>query len=130
MRETFTKAERLYHKKLIQQLYAGGSRFSIPPFRIRWLLVAPENPAPARLLISVPRAALPGAVNRNLIKRRIREAYRRHKSHLYTALKASPYQLLIGITYSSQTLIPTPGIQEKIIVILHRLTKEVEKAAG
>ncbi|MFH1160430.1 MAG: ribonuclease P protein component [bacterium] len=129
MLETFTKEERLCLKKLISRLFKEGSSSVVPPFRYRWLFVLLENPYPAQLLISVPRTSFSRAVDRNLLKRRIREAYRKQKTVLYDSLNASRRQMIVAITYTGHEILPFPEIQEKIIVILQRLTKEVEKAA-
>ena len=88
-RQTFSKKERLCAKKDITLLLSKGRYFSVDGiFRVCLLERKSEsdsaeqaaNPtAPARLLISVPKRHFKRAVRRNLLKRRIREAYRRNK---------------------------------------------------
>jgi len=130
MSETFAKSEKLCHKKLINRLFREGSSCNVAPFRCRWLFVPADNPCPAKLLITVPRHNFPKAVDRNLLKRRIREAYRRQKKELYECLNTSPRQLIVAMSYTGKGLLPFQAIQEKIIVILQRLKKEIEQTAG
>ena len=77
MAQTFTKAERLCAKNDIDGLLKEGRYFSVGEvFRV---CAKPRSEGPSRLLISVPKRNFKRAVMRNLLKRRIREAYRRHK---------------------------------------------------
>ena len=85
-RQTFSKKERLCAKKDISLLLNKGRYFSVDNiFRVCLLERKNENgqaeltTSPARLLISVPKRHFKRAVQRNLLKRRIREAYRRNK---------------------------------------------------
>ena len=82
-RQTFSKKERLCAKKDISLLLNKGRYFSVDNiFRVCLLERKVENgqaEQTARLLISVPKRHFKRAVQRNLLKRRIREAYRRNK---------------------------------------------------
>jgi len=130
MRQTFTKDERLHKKILIEKLFQEGRSFSISPFRITWLSMPMEVKVPVQVLISIPRNSHPKAVNRNLLKRRIREAFRKNKQPFYEFLEGSQKQLLLGILYSAKEILPYSLIQEKIILLLQRLKEENEKYTG
>lgn len=81
MKKLFKKEERLCNKRLINALYEGGSSFILYPFRV---VFSPTNElvVPVQVLISVPKRRFKRAVDRNLLKRRIREAYRLQKNDL------------------------------------------------
>lgn len=116
----FTKEERLSSKKLIEELFERGSSFSLHPFRVLYL----ANPEPAaathQVLISVPRKNFKKAVQRNLIKRRIRETYRLNKSVLTIGGRVTiPY--LLAYIYISKEVLPSEEISKKLKSSLERL---------
>lgn len=78
--QTLSKAERLCGKSAVEALFGHGKGGMRGCLRYRYTLRADENPS--RILVSVPKRCFKRAVKRNLLKRRIREAYRRQKSLL------------------------------------------------
>jgi len=128
MQNTFAKEERLCQDKLIEQLFREGEKISVPSLRLRWLVVSMKNPYPAQVLLSVPKNIFPKASDRNLLKRRMKESYRKNKQILYESLDQSDHQMIIAFTYSTDRILPMNEIQEKIILLLQRLKHENEKA--
>ena len=130
MKQTFTKDERLCKKILITKLFREGHTFYIHPFRV--IFIESEIPVyfPAQVLISVPKQHMRKAVQRNKIKRRIREAYRINKGILYEALSERQQQMAFCITYTSKEILPSILIREKIILLLQRLRKEHAQITG
>ncbi len=129
MSETFSKKERLIQKKLINLLFKEGSTTTVPSMRARWLFQELNSPYPVQVLFSVPKMIMPEAAGRNLLKRRMREVYRKHKFILYDSLKSTGKEMILVITYSSSEILSTKEIQEKIILILQRLKRDNEKAS-
>lgn len=121
---TFKKEERLCSKRLLTKLFHNGSSFILHPFRVTWMNEALT--VPAQLVISIPKRKFKRAVDRNLLKRRIREAYRLHKSQsLYPFLSQAP--ILLGITYIGKEITPYSHLEKKLVAIFGKLNKLNQK---
>ena len=120
IRYTFKKNERLYLKKQITRLMKEGEHLRVFPFFVRYLAV--ENiDAPAKLLISVPKKKFKRAVDRNRIKRLIREAYRLNKHQLYECLKKSNVNILLSISYFDVEMPDYKLVEAKVKEIILKL---------
>lgn len=123
-KHTLSKAERLNSLILIEKLFSGGSR-SLPAFPLRIVYMPIENdrlPC-VSVLISVPKKRFKRAVKRNLVKRQIREAYRKNKSLLTDPLKACGKQAVIAFIWLDNNIYPTAEVEEKVKKLL-QLTAE------
>jgi ribonuclease P protein component len=116
---SFKKAERLSRKKLIQELFDKGSSFYLHPFKVFFL--KSDGCELNQILISVPKINFKRAVDRNTLKRRVREGYRLNKSVLMSDKK-----FLIAYIYSAKEILPSAVIHQKIISSLKKITKENE----
>ena len=115
------KPERLNKKKIIEKMFAGGSRsFSIFPLRVVWLPVE-ELDVQASILISVSKRRFKRAVKRNRIKRQIREAYRLNKQILLAPLTEKNRRLAIAFIYLADELMNSALVEEKIKAALTRI---------
>ena len=92
---TFKKEERLCSKKSLDLLFKNGSSFLLYPFRITYLFIDEVHQYPAQVVINVAKKRYKRAVDRNLIKRRTREAYRLQKELLLYAHLANHTTLLL-----------------------------------
>lgn len=126
---TFTKEERLCNKKLIDQLYHNGSSFLCYPFRVSWLDNPEPQPYPAQILFSVPKKRYKHAVDRNLVKRLMREAYRLHKQqHLYDILQQADKKIIVSVGYVGKEIEPYLFIEKKMLRMLAQLSGELTAA--
>ncbi len=98
-RETFTKQERLCSTKLIKDIFENGNVFHTSQFRVSWIRCSSAMTSPAQVAVSVPKKTFRLAVTRNLIKRRIREAYRKNKKVLYDCLEAGNTSIAFVLFY-------------------------------
>ena len=94
---TLDKNERLCSETQIRKLFAEGRGFFSYP--LRTVFIMRDDDSPARFLVSVPKKRFKHAVDRNNIKRKIREAYRKNKlplpcdmAFIYIAEKNEPYR--------------------------------------
>jgi ribonuclease P protein component len=124
---SFRKDEILRKKKLIDRLFAEGSTFYIYPFKIFWLTIPLETSNPAQILITVGKRSFKHAVDRNRVKRQIREAYRLHKHELYEGLVKDQCQCILGLIYTTNIHLPSHELEVKIKTVLKRLYSELHK---
>lgn len=121
-KQTFKKSERLSGKKDIEELFKHGSYFYLSPLKI---VSHPNTHAQThQVLFAVPKKNFKHAVDRNLLKRRMREAYRLHKHILIT----EPKVLSIAYIYTSKQVENYQTIAEKVKESLNRLNSYVEKS--
>jgi len=125
---TFTKEERLCNKKLIDELFHNGSSFLCYPFKVSWLIVDEPLLFPAQVLFSVSKKRFKRAVDRNLIKRRIREAYRIYKQqYLYAGLQDGEKKIIFSVGFIGKEISSYELIDKKMLKLLNELSGEVGK---
>lgn len=103
-KNTFNSSEKLKSAKLIEQLFNKGKSVSNNGFTLVYLATDIASLYPARAGFSVPKKDVKRAVDRNRIKRLMREVYRKHKYLLYEKLVAAQKQLAIMWMYKGKEL--------------------------
>jgi ribonuclease P protein component len=117
----FPKEEHLCRKKLIEELFGKqSSSFGVYPLRIVWIKSEAPTTAPPQVLISVSKRTFKRAVDRNRIKRLIREAYRLNKYRLIEQPNGHSIALL-GIIFTGKEKSPLTLVEKKLISAFHRL---------
>ena len=127
MKQCLNKGELLSAKKEIEDLFSHGRSFVIHPFKVIWKMGYVSAPHSAQVLFSVPKKKMSRAVQRNLLKRRMREAYRLHKEAFLEGLKKKGTQMVLAFVYIENETVEFSHIEKKIILSLNRLVKEHEK---
>jgi ribonuclease P protein component len=110
--QTFDKSERLCSRSIITELFEEGNIFYNSVFKVVWSASPKTLPFPAQVAFSVSKRNFRHAVSRNLIKRRMRETYRKNKHLLYTHLDSLNTQLVFVIIMKSNE-IPDYSTTEK-----------------
>lgn len=121
----FPKNQKLCNDKSIEILFENGKSLSEKPFRIIYNIDNNNEDVFLKALIVVPKKRVRLASDRNVIKRRVKEAYRLQKSELEKYLKSKNHQLNLAIIYQKHEILDYKLIEEKIKLLLSRLKEEL-----
>jgi len=126
VRFTLSKPERLSSLKAIEKLFEGGQSLTKFPVRLVWLEISePETMFfPVQVMFSASKRKFSKAVDRNRIKRLMREGYRLNKPDLYDALPSGKYYHL-ALIYSGTEILDQATIQKSISDALKRWLKSL-----
>ena len=119
---TLRKRERMVSRKLIETLFGGGS-LSMAAFPLRVVFMKKgrtEYDSPVEILISVPKKRFKHAVDRNRVKRQIRESYRKHKTVVTDSVPEGK-QLLIAFIWLSDRHFGSDEIEKRIVSLLRKM---------
>ena len=122
---TFKKRERMTSNLLMEALFENGCSQSVSAFPLRAVyqtIGRQSNHGAAQILISVPKKRFKHAVDRNRVKRQIREAYRRHKQMLWEKM-AEDQEMLVGFIWLSDRHYPSKEIEHRVVKILQSIAK-------
>lgn len=124
MNFTLGKEERLKSRKLIERLYQEGQSVKAFPLRMVYLQTEHTSNFPAQMGVSVPKRKFKHAVDRNRIKRLLRESYRLQKDIVYSAVD-KPYVYMIS--YLAKDEWSYADIEQKMKKLLTNFVNEVTK---
>ena len=127
----FYKEERLCSRKYLDLLFKNGSSFLLYPFRVSYRFVDQTAAFPVQVVINVPKKRYKHAVDRNLLKRRIREAYRLQKQDgLYELLPENNELLLLSLQFVGKQKYEFSFIEKKLSAVLKKLLSNVKNDQG
>lgn len=127
---TFKKEERLCRKSYLDALFTSGSSFFVFPFAIHLLEITDGSlPFPAQVVFSVPKRRFKKATDRNLVRRRLKEAYRLNKAKFYEELIHSNKQVVFLVSYSAKEIRDYAFLEKQLVYALHRLLDAVNPTA-
>ena len=121
---SFPKSERLNSKIKIDKLFGNGNSFVLEDFKV-YFSVSEQKVPSVSILISAPKKLEPKAIERNKIKRLIREAYRLNKTILTTKLVDRKVEVNIAFILLKSDFADYKSVEQKIKLILLRLTEEI-----
>lgn len=117
---TLGKNERLKSRKAIDQLFNGGKSFSMPPFRV-YYMISEDASSLLQFGAGVSSKNFKKAVDRNRIKRVTREAWRLQKNELAELLREQNKKLNVFFIYTMKDLPVYKTVYEKTGKIITKL---------
>lgn len=140
-RFTLRKSDRLHHRTLVKGLFDHGKSMYEYPLRLTWRVLTdedlssefrhgvPEGIGRTQVLITVPKRMRRRAVDRVLMRRRIREAYRLSRRQLVGVMEAHPElrTLQMAFIYLRNENVDYDEIRRKMQKLLRRLAAVIEK---
>ena len=124
-RFTFRKSERLSSKIQVDRLFGGGSKSMVAfPLRIVYRLEDAERQN-VSVLISVSKKHFHHAVDRNRVKRQIREAYRLNKQMLWDSFQGTPKALFLALIWLDDKLYTSEEVDKRVINLLKRVSEKL-----
>ncbi|MGO1245186.1 MAG: ribonuclease P protein component [Sphingobacterium sp.] len=130
MKHTFKKEERLCSKRLIDRLFHDGSSFVVYPYRVVFKSFDPlAKEVPLQSILSVSKRRFKRAVDRNFIKRRMREAFRLQKYVLVEFLEEHSLHLLLALQYigKGSDMPASTDLHLRMLTVIERLKDESSK---
>lgn len=124
-RFTLSKEERICSKKLINELFSGNGR-SMTAFPLRVVFmkrtIVDEQPR-AAMLVSVPKRYFKHAVDRNRVKRQVREAFRRNKSIITQNLTDDHEAVAMAFVWLTDEKFPSSEVENRMVRLLTRISE-------
>jgi len=124
---TFNKKEKLKSRKLTEQLFASGKSFLVFPVKVMYLHVTELMDFPVKIGVSVSSKKYKKAVDRNRIKRVLRENYRLNKHPLIQAAKDNNQQIVAFFLYIDKALPDKTILQRKMPQIVDKLITAINE---
>jgi ribonuclease P protein component len=134
-----TKSERLTSQLVIDKLFAGGNAsMAAFPLRIVYMQMEKEKQSgdaehdeslkhpPVSILVSVPKKRFRHAVDRNRMKRLVREAYRLNKHILWETLEGKDFHLALAFVCITDTLPTFRTVNKSVAKALIRVAERLE----
>lgn len=118
---SYNKTERLKSRKVLNQLFAEGKSFSVFPIKVFYLSMQKEGLQMIKAGVGVSARNFKKAVDRNRIKRLLRECYRLNKLSLQSNLSTHHKPMAVFFLYLGKELPEYVLLNEKMKTVLNKL---------
>ncbi|MCL2510764.1 MAG: ribonuclease P protein component [Bacteroidales bacterium] len=122
MRQTFKKHERLHGKTTIDRLFLQGKSFFSHPFIVYYQTVPQTGTSPVcAVVFSVGKKKFPHATQRNQLKRKMREAFRKNKHQLYPFATSQQCNLHLAFIYVKTEMLRYATLEKKMLTTFEHI---------
>ena len=126
MRNTFRKEEKLKKKNLITELFTSGKSMSVFPLKLVYLEMDHDSDYKIKAGVSVSKRNFKNAVDRNSIKRLMRETYRKNKYLIYDSEDTKKH--IFMFIYQGKKEESYQVIEERMVKLIDRfIAKDLKK---
>jgi ribonuclease P protein component len=122
---SYNKFEKLKSRKQIELLFAKGKSISAFPVKVFYLPVDHTPMHPVQVGVGVSARNFKKAVDRNTIKRRMREAYRLHKLPLHEHLVAQQKSVAVFILWIDKQMPASAVLQDLMPAVIEKIIKQL-----
>ncbi|SFT85572.1 ribonuclease P protein component [Lishizhenia tianjinensis] len=126
MNQGFGKEYKLCSRKIIDALFNEGEGIKSYPFMIRYQITSLPKEIPFQIVITAPKRNFKRAVDRNRIKRLMREVFRKNRHQLEERLQKSNQQLALFIMYTGREMPDYSLIELKLQKALLKLNEALQ----
>ena len=125
MAHTFPKSERLSSRLVIDEIFSTGKELRKFPFLAKYIYTKEKKADATQIVVSVPKRRAKRAVDRNRLRRQIKEAYRLNKDELQLYFQNNKCSIVIFLIYTGKEKEVYTLLEEKLKVILKELIHTV-----
>lgn len=122
-RFTFSKQEKLTGETVVTELFQKGASYISYPVRVVWFATIEDKNPGIKVLMSVPKKKLKHAVDRNRVKRLLREAYRLHKHELTEMVSIHGLKVEMAFVWIPSEVLDFEKVERKVIDALVKMQK-------
>jgi ribonuclease P protein component len=119
------KEYKLRHKQLINTLFQSGLVKKQSPFLLYYMLMPLPTESPIQVVFSAPKRRFKRAVDRNRIKRVLRELFRKNKLILEPTLKAEKLQLALFLIYNGSVDASERELEKRFIQLMNQINHAI-----
>jgi len=121
---SFSRSEKLKSKKVISRIFDQGASSFKYPLRLKYMILGTSHVEESgiKVAFSVPKRRIAKAVHRNLIKRRMKEAYRLNRKEV--ALEGElKHKMLLVFIYQANEILEYNNIEKSVVKLMKGVIK-------